>query len=191
MKKTMVSLCLAASFLSVSATSMAAGKTSNLGGGVINFHGSLVNSACSITPETTDQTVDFGVITTKALKDGKSSMPQPFTIGLTNCDTSEANSISVKFIGAQITSDVGGEPGAGGTYADGSLLAVNGVEGVGIAIKDPLGKLVKFDGTETSKMDLIEGTTNLRFTTYVQGLGTAEPTTGEFNATANFMMSYN
>lgn len=170
-----IPLCFATAFLTGNA--MAANQ-----GGKVTFTGNITNSACSISPESSDQTVDLGQISIKDLTDGdKTTKPRDFDITLENCvlDESTANTVTVTFGGT--SSEF--EPG---------ILGVSGTaSGVGVAIAEqnsssgflPL-------NTPSKAMDIMNGSNTMHFSAYLMGNEDATPTEGDFTAVANFILTY-
>ncbi|MGT3828655.1 fimbrial protein, partial [Enterobacter kobei] len=120
------------------------------GSGKVTFTGSIINAACSISPESIDQTVDLGEIAIKDLIDAdKKSTARNFDITLENCvldDETAANTVSVVFSGQ-------------GANFNPEILGITGTaSGAGVAIAEqnsgdgylPL-------GSESSKLNLVAG----------------------------------
>ncbi|QKN79769.1 fimbrial protein [Scandinavium goeteborgense] len=151
------------------------------GHGQITFTGSIIDAPCSISPESQDQTVPLGEISSAALKDGGTSTAVPFTIDLDNCDTSGLTdkTVSVTFTGA--ASDVGT-----------NLLALNGdAKGAGIGIKDVAGNDIVL-GTATDPQNVNDSNNQLHFSAFLQGdnaSGAIIP--GGFTSVAQFTLAYN
>ncbi|WP_371974539.1 fimbrial protein [Lelliottia nimipressuralis] len=172
-------LCLSLGFTAVmmSGSAMAINQ-----GGKVTFTGNITDSACSISPESSDQTVDLGQISIKDLTDGdKTTKPRDFDITLENCvlDQDGANTVTVTFGGT--SSEF--EPG---------ILGVSGTaSGVGVAIAEqnsssgflPL-------NTPSKAMDIMNGSNTMHFSAYLMGDESATPTEGEFTAVANFILAY-
>lgn len=184
----------------VTHSTFAAGENMGQGSGRVTFHGDIIDAPCSISPESSDQTVEMGMIRYTELvgpgEDGKSS-PVPFSIELTNCNinTPDGDTVSVTFNGVQA-----------GT--DGELLALVGTanassmkseyRNAGIAISDGSGKILPV-GTASSAQKLNTGNNTLQFTAWVQNdnpefndYANQDPGlyVGEFTSVANFSLSY-
>lgn len=159
-------------------------------GGTIHFRGSLVDAACAVSTDSQDQVVDLGqhpIHIFKAVKD-KSEL-RPFTIKLEDCDTTQATTASVAFIGSEDS-------------VDNSLFAVNAdndngsnATGVGIQILDHLSNPVVpnaiSDGTvsSTAPVTLNDGENTLNFS--AQYVATAaSPSAGSADADVTFVMQY-
>lgn len=153
------------------------------GHGQIKFNGSIIDAPCSITPETSNQEVYMGQISSMRLKDGGKSVPVDFQIDLENCDTETLKSVKATFTGA---------PSAGNP----DLLGVTGsARGASIALTDGSGTLVKL-GEATAKQTIMDGSNTLAFSAYLQGdvdSGTGkgvEIVPGEFSSIVNYALTY-
>lgn len=185
-KKNMTVLALVAS-LGMSSFAHAAVK--DQGHGKVTFNGAIIDAACSIAPESIDQTVDLGQISKVALKDSGTSTPRNFEIKLENCEFSESepNKVQVTF---------------SGMAANGSndLLGITGTaKGAGVSIQDASGTKIKL-GEPTKAQELQNGNNTLLFSAYLQGEGTtgtgeeavnAEIVPGDFTAVTDFTLAYN
>ncbi|EKS6888719.1 type 1 fimbrial protein [Enterobacter bugandensis] len=168
------------------ATTIAMGMSSSVyasgGGGKISFSGSIIDAACSVAPESEDQAISLGQITSSQLgnggtNDGKSK-PRNFEIKLENCTTTTKNSVTTTFTGSPSAydSDSLGVTGSGG--------------GVSIVLTDGSGTKIAL-GKETAPTMLADGNNTLRFAAYVEGGGTsATITEGDFSAVAGFTLTY-
>ncbi|MCX9004740.1 type 1 fimbrial protein [Citrobacter portucalensis] len=150
----------------------------NQGSGTIKFHGFVNTGACSITPETQNQTVELGSIAKHVLDNGEmKSTPKPFSIKLENCDTSnlQDKTVSTTFTGDTIQDDI---------------LAVTGdVTGAGVALGLENGTPIKLN--EAIVNPIMDGSNELHFSAYLQGLGEQGGVTpGEFNSSAQFTLAY-
>jgi type 1 fimbria pilin len=85
----------------------AANAATDQGHGTVTFTGSIIDAPCSITPESSDQTVDLGQVSNLALKDGGKSVPQTFTIKLTQCDVTTKKTVKTTFAGTESTAQTG------------------------------------------------------------------------------------
>lgn len=160
----------------MSGAAMAGGQ----GGGKVTFTGSIINAACSISPESIDQTVDLGQISIKDLTDSdKKSVARDFDITLENCviDETTGNTVSVAFSGQ-------------GADFNPEILGITGTASrAGVAISEqnsadgylPLGK-------ESSATQLSTGNNTLHYSAYV--VGDESPQEGDFTSVANFTISY-
>lgn len=154
-------------------------------GGTVHFRGSLVDAACSVSTESADQTVDLGQHPLHIFKSvGDKSELRPFTIKLEDCDTEIASTAQVAFSGAA-------------DERSPTLLAVDasqgngaGATGVGIQILDEKSTVIPPDGsTFSAPHTLMNGENILNFKArYVSTI--ADPTAGQANADATFIMQY-
>lgn len=154
----------------------------NEGRGKVTFTGSIIDSPCSIAPESIDQTVDLGLVSSETLKDGGQSTPKNFNIKLEDCSfgTPDAkNKLAVTFTGME-------------SVAGNGLLAISGsAKGASVAITDGSGEVIKL-GQATKEQALQDGNNSLNFTAYMQGDGAAANITeGDFQAVADFTLAYN
>lgn len=151
------------------------------GSGKVTFTGSIIDAPCSITPESSDQTVSLGQVASHMLKDGGTSTPQRFTIDLENCfygsnENALRNSVAVTFSGTASTQDA-------------TLLGLSGeASGAGIAITDESGKIIEM-GKPSSLYNMVGANPSLGFTAYLKG-ASSTITTGDFESVANFVMDY-
>ncbi|MFS2224413.1 fimbrial protein [Pantoea sp. B65] len=151
------------------------------GHGTVTFQGSIIDSPCSINPDTIDQTIALGQISSVALSasgNTGSSLPRHFQIKLENCDTSTLSTVQSKFTGP--VSDY-----------DADSLAISGTaSGASIVMTDGSNQKVKL-GVATTPQPLQTGFNTLSFNAYLQGGGaSATIVPGEFQSVANFTLSY-
>lgn len=150
------------------------------GHGKVTFSGSIIEAPCSIAPDSLDQTVELGAISSVALKSGGKSTPRNFQIKLENCELSaNKNNVALTFSGA--TSE-----------ANDKLLGITGsAKGAGIAITDGAGTNIEL-GTASKPQKLQNGSNTLAFSAYLQGASasTAVITPGEFQSVADFTLAY-
>ena len=172
MKAAMASMVLLA--VSASGVQAAAG-----GGGQITFEGEILEAACSIKPESLDQTVSLGQVAKSQLTSGGITASKFFQIELTGCTTTTTatNTVSATFTGGAST-DVTGALGLTGTAA-----------GAGIKLVDGSGSTVTL-GTKTKVQTLMVGDNTLLFGAYVQGKATGDITPGTFQSVTNFSLDY-
>ncbi|ENA5974121.1 fimbrial protein [Escherichia albertii] len=151
----------------------------NQGQGVVNFKGSVIDAPCGITPESADQSIDFGQISKAHLNAGGSSIKKDVNIKLVNCELGSGNSakksVNVTFNGATVDS------------AKKMLGASN--TGAGIVMVAQDGKEVVF-GTPTTAISLKNGDNTLHYQTWVKKAGNSV-TEGAFSAVAEFSLAYN
>lgn len=151
------------------------------GHGTVTFTGSIIDSPCSIDPDSIDQTVNLGQVSTVALSENSNkgiSTPRNFYIKLEKCNLEGAS----KAVTATFT-------GAAGT-TKGMLGMTGTAKGASIAMTDGSGKVLEL-GKPTSAQALQDGNNTLAFSAYLQGDGASEGITpGEFNSVTNFTLAY-
>lgn len=160
---------------------MNAANAADQGSGTVTFTGSIIDAPCSITPDTADQTVDLGQVSSAALLKGGTSTPQNFQINLENCQVtaSTPSAVSVTFSG---TADAN----------DASMLGLSGTaSGAGIVIADQSSQQIDL-GTASSATDLLAGDNTLQFSAWLKGETGASVTVtpGDFQSVANFTLAY-
>ncbi|WP_124387493.1 fimbrial protein [Pseudomonas sp. R5-89-07] len=146
--------------------------------GTVTFLGSVHSGACSIKPDSVDQTVRLGAIAKHQLQSGGKSEARRVLIELEGCDLTGLtdNTVTTTFTGAPSTV----VPGAIGT--------VGGAGGVGIMMTHG-GDLVKL-GVPTAPQIISVGDNTLEFGAYVQGATTGTIVPGDFSAVTNFTLAY-
>lgn len=152
------------------------------GHGKITFNGEIIDAACSIAPESIDQTIELGQISKVSLKDSGTSTPRNFDIKLENCEfgDNEPNKVEVTFTGMEANGSNG-------------LLGITGTaKGAGVAIVDSSGQKITL-GKPTKAQELQSGDNTLKFSAYLQGEGAsgAEVNPGRFQAVTDFTLAYN
>jgi len=175
--KTVVAALMAIGFAATNA------NAADQGHGTVTFVGSIIDAPCSISPDSVDQTVNLGEISSVALKDGGTSEPRPFLIKLEQCDTTTLKTVSATFTGA---------PSAGNS----ELLGITGTaKGASIAITNGSGEVITL-GTPSPAQKLQNGNNTLAFSAYLQGdedVSETEPAVivpGSFQSIADFTLSY-
>lgn len=171
---------LLAAVIAFGAVSMA--NAADQGHGKVTFTGSIIDAPCSISPETSDQTVELGQISNVALKGGGKSTPRNFDIQLENCSFGEPaakNKVAVTFTGME-------------SAADNGLLGITGTaKGASVAITQADGEVIKL-GKPSKQQTLQDGNNTLSFAAYMQGDGaSATITEGDFQSVADFTLAYN
>ncbi len=154
-----------------------AANAADQGHGTVTFEGSIIDAPCSITPETSEQTVPMGQIATAELKDGGRSNSRDFKIALENCTTETLKTVTTTFTGA--TSAI----------VDGSLAIDGKAQNAAIVITNAGGKQIKL-GTASDAQTLRDGNNDLNFAAYLQGDKTNAATPGAFKAIATFALNY-
>lgn len=176
----------------ISGAMSASALAADAGSGTVTFTGSIIEAACSIAPDSVDQTVELGAVASSQLAENGKSTPRTFQIELQNCDMSfetgtdaEGDPILVKTVSASFTGGIS----AGDT--DQTQLAIIGTaSGAGVVIMGPNGEPVKLDGTPSSTpaLNLQNGQNILQYAAYLQGNGTVVP--GDFTALATYSLNY-
>lgn len=156
----------------------------NQGQGKVNFVGAIVDAACSISPDTVNQTVELGQVAAHVLEDGGQSTKAPFQIKLENCALAKASDTTRAATAKQVSITF---TGTSDTKAP-EMLALEGANGAGVVIVNNEDKPVKL-GVAESAQDLVEGTNLLKFGAFLKGDG-ADIRTGDFTSVANFTLSY-
>lgn len=152
------------------------------GSGKVTFNGEIINAPCSVAPESVDQVVEMGQISTKELVKGGESNSKPFSIKLLNCEiTPDEDAVKVTFSGIKDSIDP-------------SLLIIGGgqAKGAGIKMTAPGGGAIVL-GEPTTAFNLVNGDNELPFSAVLKGYAdqTANPlTAGAFTAVTNFTLSY-
>lgn len=146
--------------------------------GTVTFTGSVHSGACSIKPESVDQSVHLGAIAKHQLQAGGKSEARPVRIELEGCDLTGLtdNTVTTTFTGAPSTV----VPGAIGT--------VGGAGGVGIMMTHG-SKPIEL-GVPTTPQAIAVGDNTLEFGAYVQGAATGTIVPGNFSAVTNFTLAY-
>jgi type 1 fimbria pilin len=149
--------------------------------GQVEFMGTIIDSPCSITPDTADQTVPMGLVSSAVLAEGKTKVV-PFNIELEGCTAEAAKTVSVKFTGNK-------------AETSGNALAIEGAAaGAGIELTDTASGKAIVLGTNTDPAALYAGDNTLQFGARLVKMSAVteakDITPGEFTATANFEMSY-
>ncbi len=166
------------------------------GQGEVHFHGEVVNAACSISPESVDQTVELGSVAAHVLNDGNVSTPVAFNIMLEDCDPTlpvdggadgeVMDTVHVTFSGAPAV-----DSGALGSSTETTLLGTD-LTNVGIELRNSTGTVIEFASDSSSTVSdqaLVEGDNTLHFSAAVSGTG-SEVTAGEFTSDVSFNLSY-
>ncbi|HGL4620253.1 TPA: fimbrial protein [Citrobacter koseri] len=167
------------------AAAMSIGLTSGAyaaeaGHGKITFTGSIIDAPCSVSPDSVDQTVDLGQVSSAALSaDGNTgtSTPRNFEINLENCTLVPGQeSVTTTFTGAE--------------GLDGKLGITGNATGVGIVLTDGASNKIEL-GQASAPQTLKDGSNTLLFSAYLQGDGaSANISAGDFSGVADFMLQY-
>lgn len=149
------------------------------GAGTVTFNGSIIEAACSIDPDSVDQTVGLGQVAKSQLADGGTAAPEEFYIKLTGCDVA---SLTDKTVTTTFT-------GAGSAQVPGALGIVGTARGAGIMMVDGSGTPVVL-GAATQPQLLQDGSNSLAFGAFLKGQATGDITPGDFTAVTNFSLAY-
>ncbi|HBV9912402.1 TPA: type 1 fimbrial protein [Klebsiella aerogenes] len=144
------------------------------GHGTVSFHGSIIDAPCSIDPDSADQKIELGEISSVALDNSGTSTPKPFQILLKNCSTATLSSVTSTFTGSE--------------GVDGKLGITGSAAGAGIVLTNGDGSKIEL-GKPTKAQAIQDGDNTLSFSAYVQGDG-ASVTPGEFNGITDFTLAY-
>ncbi len=146
--------------------------------GTVTFLGSVHSGACSIKPDSVDQTVHLGAIAKHQLQTGGKSEARRVLIELEGCDLTGLtdNTVTTTFTAAPSSA----VPGAIGT--------VGGAGGIGIMMTHG-SKPIEL-GVATTPQAIVAGDNTLEFGAYVQGAATAPIVPGDFSAVTNFTLAY-
>lgn len=170
----------------ISGAMSASALAADAGSGTVTFTGSIIEAACSIAPNSVDQTVELGAVASSQLADNGKSAPQTFEIELQNCDMTFVTDAGtpVKTVSATFTGGI-----SAGDTTNTQLAIVGSASGAGVVITGANGMPVKLDGSVATAPVAIQGGKNiLQYAAYLQGNGTVEP--GDFTALTNYTLSY-
>lgn len=123
------------------------------GWGQVNMQGSIIDTACSITVESREQTIEMEMVPLADIIRNGHGYSRPFSIGLVNCIVERSNNEGRRQF--QVTFD-------GDT--DGGLFGVHGnVSGIGLQISDPQGNIA-IPGKPLPLIDVLSGEMKLTYT---------------------------
>ncbi|MGL5997432.1 MAG: fimbrial protein [Pseudomonas proteolytica] len=150
----------------------------NAADGTVTFLGSVHSGACSIKPDSVDQTIRLGAIAKHQLQAGGKSEPRRVLIELEGCDLAGLtdNTVTTTFTGAP-SSVV---PGALGTVGSADRIGIMMTHG---------SKVIEL-GVPTTPQAIVAGDNTLEFGAYVQGAATGTIVPGDFSAVTNFTLAY-
>jgi type 1 fimbria pilin len=148
------------------------------GHGTIKFVGAIIDAPCSIAPESVDQTVQMGEIANSLLKANGATPLRPFEIHLEACDITTALNATITFDGIPSDSTKSSLALNGGG-SGGAIALVNKSTGEDIVL-----------GSPTKVANLVNGDNHLKFGAKVISVKDAAIITGEFDATSDFIMTY-
>lgn len=149
----------------------------------VNFSGTLVEDPCTLAPQDSNITVDFGTVILKSLYTNKRTLPKLFVVHLIECDTSLGNTVHITFTGPED----GDQPG---------LLALDGssaAKGVALGMATLRGEPLPINQL-SSAFTLQDGNSAIPLAAYIQASDTAIANktivAGDFSAIATFDLSY-
>lgn len=146
--------------------------------GTITFSGSVNSGACSIKPESIDQTVLLGSIASHQLQSGGRSEERSVLIEFEGCDlTNLTNNTVTTTFNASPSATV---PGAIGTVGSAGNIGIMMTHG---------GKVIEL-GKPTTPQPLSVGKNTLQFGAYVQGASNNTISPGDFSAVTSFTLAY-
>ncbi|MBD2791283.1 fimbrial protein [Xenorhabdus szentirmaii] len=146
----------------------------NGGGGKITFTGTVVNAPCNISPESIDQTINFGVLSQSLLNKGNETS-RSVKIVLTECDTETYKKAKVTFSGAN--------------YDSKELLMSGSAKNVAVRLTGLDGDVVLDQPSKA--FNLSKNTNELNFMAFAKkASGESDVTPGEFSGTTTFTMQY-
>ncbi|MGG4609857.1 fimbrial protein [Providencia sp. Me31A] len=163
------------------------------GSGEVKFTGTIITAPCSIAPGDESQTVPLGQISNVTLEKGNMSKPQPFSIKLEGCNLNATyvdaagetqnynNTLNVTFKGTEWMN---------GTTATGLLQIIGDGKNAGVQLMTASGNKIKLN-EKSDDRSFIEGDNELKFSAALAGVKDLKVTPGQFDATTNFVLSYN
>lgn len=146
--------------------------------GTVTFEGSVHSGACSIKPDSVDQTVHLGAVAKHQLQTGGKSEARRVLIELEGCDLAGLtdNTVTTTFTGAP------------SSVVPGGLGTVGSAGGIGIMMTH--GSQPIELGVATTPQAIAVGNNTLEFGAYVQGAATGTVVPGDFSAVTNFTLAY-
>jgi type 1 fimbria pilin len=146
--------------------------------GTVTFLGSVHSGACSIKPDSVDQTIPLGAIAKHQLQAGGKSEPRRLLIELEGCDLAGLtdNTVTTTFTGAP-SGVVPGALGTVGSAGNVGIMMTHGSQPVRL-------------GVPTTPQIIATGDNTLEFGAYVQGAATGDVLPGDFSAVTNFTLAY-
>ncbi|HAW1202394.1 TPA: type 1 fimbrial protein [Escherichia coli] len=179
MIKTVMAAAVAATLVSFGA------HAADQGTGTVTFTGKIVDAPCSIAPESVNQTVEMGNISSSAIRNG-SAQVKTFNIRLEGCDLQKYNAD-----GSAVTDGTwsGVKVTFNGAAADAGNQYLGVADNVGIELTQG-GKPLTI-GTPADKLVLQGGNQTLSFGAQVKAVDKTKaiPLTS-FNTVANFAVAY-
>lgn len=179
MKLSKVALAMGLSMAMFAGFANAAASGTNVGGqghGTVHFKGEIIDSPCSIAPESADQTVDLGQISSSQLKNNGVSTPVSFDIQLQNCDIETYKTVTAVWSGTPDTNAP-------------EYWGITGTaEGASIVLRDASAKEIKL-GEETAATTLTADNTSIAMSAFLKGNG-KNVVPGSFTGVADYVLNY-
>ena len=150
----------------------------------IHIYGSVRAPTCSAVTANNGHPVDFGEVDARALRRDGYTSPLQFDITLENCNLQTYSNASFKFEATTVPNSNG--------YQIQLVQSVDHAKGVGITLKDKLGRDIRFDNQTAFNFPLHTGTNALTFDAYLVSTGNNWDTLtpGLIAAQATFTVSY-
>lgn len=169
-------------YLLCSGWALAKGNTAvTIAGGIVHLRGLVTESACAVSPESADKQVVMGQVTSSRFTDlGSWADPVPFTLQLTDCDTSVSQQLGVVFSGV-----TDGKDPHVFSVGNGSAAA----QGVGLGIFDGHGELMIPNTNPRNLIPLENGVVTLPFTAKYRATS-HQVTPGDASAQVWFFLYY-
>lgn len=137
------------------------------------FKGLITIATCNIVVGDDNQTINMGEISTAELEARGRSTPVPFTIALYGCNTAD-----------KIVKTLFDQTGRG---ASGSVIAVNGISGVGLSLQDGAGNPIYFNQNSVGQK-IQAGDNVLLYSAHLVKTGTVQA--GNFSRLLHYTLSY-
>lgn len=137
------------------------------------FMGMITVATCNIVVGDDTQTIDMGQISSDELDTKGKSSPIPFIIHLYGCDTENKN-VKIVF----------NKSGAG---TSGSVIPVDGVNGIALGLLDSDGSPIYF-GQKSIGQKIKKGNNTLIFSAYIAKTGPISP--GKFSRLLHYTLYY-
>lgn len=169
-------------FSCISLSSYAIGKTHVIiDGGMVHMRGSISEPACSISPESQNQIIDLGVISSNKFHGvGSRSVKIPFTLKLMDCNKNISDKVSFLMLG-----DVNKTDGRIFNIVD----QISSASGVGIALYNQEDDII-IPNLDNKYIFIKENKTELNFS--ARYIATHEHVIGgKADATVLFIIKYN
>lgn len=137
------------------------------------FQGMITVATCNVVVGDDNQVVEMGEISTAELDARGRSTPVHFTINLYGCSSAD-----------KIVRTMFDRSGRG---ASGSIITVNGVNGVGLALQDGAGNPINFNQYSNGQK-IQAGDNALLYSAHLVKTGTIQP--GNFSRLLHYTLSY-